>query len=648
MKRRLYRIGLGAFLFVLALAAQKLSLIKDQNGLVIMFLIAYLVAGHDVIRKAGRNIVRGQVMDENFLMVVASLGAFLISEMSEAVGVMLFYEIGEFFQDYAVNHSRRSIAALMDIRPDQANVRRGQEILTVSPEEVNVDEIIVIKPGERIPLDAVVTNGNSYVDTMAVTGEPVPRAVCEGEPLISGCINKNGVLEARVTRAYADSTVARILDLVENAAQRKAQSEAFITRFARYYTPIVVITAVLLALIPSLITGEPSVWIYRALSFLVISCPCALVISVPLSFFGGIGGASSKGILIKGSNYLEALAGADTVVFDKTGTLTKGVFEVSKILPTKAFLSLRREEETILPKKQTGHSDDAQDEDELLCLAAYAESYSTHPIASSIIKTAKERGVFQEGNPNITVSDIRETAGKGVSCVINNMRIVCGNERFLRESGIPMEEELVEDNNDFSQGTAVYLAVDNIKAGVILIADEIKTDAEACIAGLKAEQIRSVMLTGDHQEIADAVAKKLGIDTVYAELLPGDKVDIVEKLIKEEAPERTLVFMGDGINDAPVLARADIGVAMGGVGSDAAIEAADIVLMTDEPAKLLTAARIARKTLRIVRENIIFAIGVKLLILILAAFGIANMWGAVFADVGVAMIAILNAMRAMK
>ena len=631
MKRRRNSIVYGALLFILALCVQKLNLIRDGNVQIILFLLAYFVVGGDVIKKAVRNIRNGQVFDENFLMVIASLGAFLISEMSEAVGVMLFYQIGEFFQDYAVNSSRKSIAALMDIRPDRANVKRDGEITEVSPDEVSVGETIVIQPGERIPLDSIVTKGSSMLDTVAITGESVPRSAKEGDELLSGCINKNGVLEASVTKTFSESTVSRILELVENASSRKAETENFITKFARYYTPAIVISAALLALIPSLITREPSIWIYRALSFLVISCPCALVISIPLSFFGGIGGASSKGILIKGGNYLEALAQADTVVFDKTGTLTRGVFQVTNILPSSSF------------QEQAGK----RAPDELLRLTALSESFSTHPIAVSIIEAATERKLYAASDKaGLDSSNITEHSGRGITTVIKNKAISCGNRKLMDEQGITIdpEAETVSDGG----GTYIYIAIDGQYAGLIVISDELKPDAATCIAGLQKLGMKTVMLTGDHKKAADSVAKALAIDAVYSELLPTDKVELAEKLLENEKNGHKLVFVGDGINDAPVLARADIGIAMGGVGSDAAIEAADIVLMTDEPSKLITAYSISKKTLRIVKENIVFAIGVKLLTLLLAALGIATMWAAVFADVGVAVIAILNAMRAAR
>ncbi|HAG69667.1 MAG TPA: heavy metal translocating P-type ATPase [Lachnospiraceae bacterium] len=626
-KKRLGRICCGALLFILAVVVSGLELVTDRNVQVILYLIAYFVTGGDVIKKAVRNIRNGQVFDENLLMVIASLGAFLISEMSEAVGVMLFYQIGEFFQDYAVNNSRKSIAALMDIRPDKANVKREGVISEVSPAEVRVNEIIVIRPGERIPLDCIVTGGSSRLDTVAMTGEAVPRSVREGDPLISGCVNLSGVLEARVTSEFSESAVSRILELTENASSRKAASENFITKFARYYTPAVVVTALLLAVIPSLITGQPRVYVYRALSFLVISCPCALVISVPLSFFGGIGGASSKGILIKGSNYLEALAKADTVVFDKTGTLTRGVFKVSDIRPSASFSENRSAKEA---------------EDELLLLAAQAECFSSHPIASSILEEAKARGLYEDSfRDQSDSSGYEELAGFGISVRLSGKRVLCGSRRLMRENGIA-----ADDLQEVKEGSHVFIALDDKFAGHIIISDELKADAGACITALKKMNMKTVMLTGDHKKTADIVAEKLSIDEVYSELLPQDKVELAERLISQERDGGKLVFMGDGINDAPVLARADIGVAMGGAGSDAAIEAADIVLMTDEPLKLITACNISRKTLRIVKENIIFAIGVKVITLILAALGAATMWAAVFADVGVAFIAIINALRA--
>ncbi len=628
MKKRRDRIVCGALMFVLAICAKESGFVEDNNAQIILFLIAYFITGYDVIRKAVRNIRNGQIFDENFLMVIASVGAFLISEMSEAVGVMLFYQIGEFFQDYAVNRSRGSIAALMDIRPECANLKKDGEIREVSPDEVHIGDIFVIKPGERIPLDGIVVKGESMLDTMAITGEPVPRTVREGEELLSGCINKDGVLEARAVKEYSDSTVSRILELVENASSRKAETENFITKFARYYTPAVVSLAALIALIPSLITGNPSVWVYRALSFLVISCPCALVISVPLSFFGGIGAASQKGILVKGSNYLEALANMDTVVFDKTGTLTKGVFKVTQVLPSEGF-SQRFGDGTYK---------------ELLRVASLAESFSTHPIAMSIMQEATAMDACDESlKASVEPSDIKEISGNGVRAVIDGSVVLCGNKRLIGSEGIALPEDLKE-----ATGTHIYVAVDGMFAGRIIISDELKEDSRDCIEGLKRLSVRTVMLTGDHKITADIIASELGIDEAYSELLPADKVEIAERLLSEEKNGGKLLFMGDGINDAPVLARADIGAAMGGLGSDAAIEAADIVFMTDEPSKLLLAYRISKKTLRIVKENIIFAIGVKLIILLLAAFGLASMWAAVFADVGVAVIALINAMRAMR
>lgn len=632
MKKRAVTIGYGALLFLIAVLVKELHLIKNYNVQLILFLAAYLVTGRDVIKKAVRNLRNGQVLDENFLMTIASLGAFLISEMSEAVGVMLFYQIGEFFQDYAVNHSRKSIAALMDIRPDSANVKRGEAVETVSPEEVKTGEVIVIRPGERIPLDSVVLSGESMLDTVAITGEPVPKKVTEGSQLISGCINISGVLTASVQKEYSDSTVARILELVESASSRKAESENFITKFARYYTPIVVGLAAIIAIIPSIITGNAADWIYRALSFLVISCPCALVISVPLSFFGGIGGASAKGILIKGSNYLEGFAKAETVVFDKTGTLTKGTFSVTEIQPSKELTS------------ESGDEEGARNT--LLSLAALSEGFSTHPIAQSILEAAEKAGLPQkEGQKELKASDIQELGGLGIQAEIEKDRILCGNRRLLEKNNIIIPEGAASLQN----GTVVYIAKGSIFAGYIVISDELKSDAKACLEGLKKLGLRTVMLTGDRKEAAKLVAGELGIDEFHADLLPTDKVEIVEALLgKKKQKDGKLVFVGDGINDAPVLARADIGVAMGGAGSDAAIEAADIVIMTDEPSKLLQAYAISRKTLNIVKQNIVFAIGVKVLILILAAFGLASMWAAVFADVGVAVIAILNALRAMK
>lgn len=609
-QRQLARILFGAAVYAFGLWY------KTDNGIfsLCVYLAAYLIIGGDILCRAGRNIVRGKVFDENFLMSIATIGAFAVGDYREGVAVMLFYQVGELFQGYAVGRSRKSIAELMDIRPDYANVRRGDALDKVDPNEVNVGDIIVVKAGERVPLDAEVVEGNSSVDASALTGESVPRDVGPGDALLSGCINITGVLAARATKEFGESTVSKILDLVENAGAKKSNSEHFITKFARYYTPAVVAAAALLAVIPPLALPGATFreWAYRALSFLVVSCPCALVISIPLSFFGGIGGASRSGILVKGGNHLEALARAEIFVFDKTGTLTKGAFRVQRILP------------------------EGIPEAELLELAAHAESYSNHPISLSLRQA-------YGGKPDpARVSDVEEIPGRGVMATVDGRRIVAGNDKLMEMLGIPFRraEEV---------GTVVYVAADGAYVGYILIADEIKPDAQKAIADLRAAGVKqTVMLTGDAEEIAHSVAKKLGIDRVWAELLPADKVEKTEELLLEKSPGGKLAFVGDGINDAPVLARADIGIAMGGLGSDAAIEAADVVIMTDEPAKLAQAMRISRKTLRIVKENIVLALSVKGAVLLLVAFGYSSMWAAVFADVGVAVLAILNAIRMLK
>lgn len=621
LKKRIRRVGTGAVCYLAAVLLEKL--IPDLNGIIrfVVFLAAYAIIGGDVVKNAVKNIGHGQIFDENFLMVIATVGAFFVGDYPEAVAVMLFYQVGECFQSYAVNKSRKSIAALMDIRPDYANVLRDGEEKEVDPEEVAIGETIVIKPGERIPLDGMVLTGSSALDTMALTGESLPRDVETGDEVISGCINLSGVLEVKVNKEFGQSTVAKILDLVENASSKKAESENFITKFAKYYTPIVVFCALALAVIPPLIlSGGWSMWIYRALTFLVISCPCALVISIPLSFFGGLGGSSKAGILIKGSNYLEALADAEIVVMDKTGTLTKGNFAVTKIL-----------------------TEEGVSKEELLELAAYAESYSTHPISQSLTKAYQDTG---KGMSKERLGTVEEIAGHGVKAVIDGSTVLAGNEKLMKKEQVSIGAKRQEEAR---AGTLVHVAKDGRYLGAAVIADEIKTDAKEAVAGMKAMGIKQiVMLTGDRKEAAEHVAEQLGITTVYAGLLPGDKVDRVEELFGQKSEKGKLIFVGDGINDAPVLARADIGIAMGGLGSDAAIEAADIVIMTDEPSKIAKAMKISGRTLRIVKENIVFAIGIKVLVLLLAAFGMANMWAAVFADVGVAVIAILNAMRALK
>lgn len=609
-KRTLIRILITAAAFA---AAWLLPL--EGIAQLLVYLAVYALIGWDVLWRAVRNIAHGQVFDENFLMAVATIGAFCLQDYREAVAVMLFYQVGELFQSYAVGRSRRSIASLMDIRPDYAHVEENGELVKRDPEEIAVGQSIVVLPGERIPLDGQVVEGHSSLDTSALTGESAPRDVEEGEDVISGCVNLTGRLHIRVSRVYGESTVARILDMVENSTAQKAKAENFITRFARIYTPAVVIAAVLLAVVPPLfLPGHPfGDWIFRALTFLVISCPCALVISVPLSFFGGIGGASREGVLVKGSNYLEALSHAEIVVFDKTGTLTKGCFSVTKAEPAPGWTR-----------------------EQVVELAAYAESQSLHPIAQSI-----QKAVGAPLQPS-RVEEVEEQAGYGVRARVDGRTVLAGNHRWMKQAGIPCGEGP-------SGGTVVYVAVDGRYAGRLLIEDELKEDAAQAVAGLKTVRVRqTVMLTGDSQAAAEKVAQRVGIDRLYAGLLPGDKVEKVEALFAEKSSGGQVVFVGDGINDAPVLARADVGVAMGGLGSDAAIEAADVVIMTDEPGKLVTAIRIARKTMRIVRQNIVFALGVKAVVLVLGALGMANLWAAVFADVGVSVIAIGNAIRALR
>ena len=607
-KKQLLRILLTAVLYAIAI-------LLPFEGIprLAVFLVVYLVIGGDILLKAGRNILHGQVFDENFLMAVATVGAFFLEEYPEGVAVMLFYQVGEWFQSYAVSKSRRSISELMDIRPDYANVLREGQLVQVDPEEVQVGDTVVVKPGERIPLDGIVLEGISAVDTSALTGESVPRDVQPGQDIISGCINQTGVLNIKVTKEFGQSTVAKILELVENASDKKSKSENFITKFARYYTPIVVIAAVLLAVLPPLLLGQEfNIWIARALTFLVISCPCALVISIPLSFFGGIGGASKSGVLVKGSNYLEALADTEIVVFDKTGTLTKGSFAVSKIIPEEFSA------------------------DELLETAAYAEDYSNHPIALSIKKA------FGKEIETSRIGEIEEIPGHGVKAVIDGKEVLAGNIKLMKKENIACKEEQ-------QVGTVVHLSIDGRYAGYICIEDEIKEDSPRAIQDLKAAGIRkTVMLTGDSDAVGQKVAKELKLTKAYTELLPADKVDRMEELMQEKSPKGKLAFVGDGINDAPVLARADIGIAMGGLGSDAAIEAADVVIMTDEPSKIAQVMKISKKTLRIVRQNIVLALGVKGVVLILGALGFASMWAAVFSDVGVSVLAILNAMRALN
>ena len=652
-KKMLIRIVIAAVLVV------AFSLIP-MKGYVkfVLFMIPYLVIGYDILKKAGKGILNRQMFDENFLMAVATIGAILLGDYKEGVAVMLFYQIGELFQSYAVGKSRRNISELMDIRPDYANIEQDGKLEQVDPDEVEIGSVIVVQPGERSPLDGVVVEGESMIDTSALTGESVPRRAAAGDEIISGCVNGSGLLRVRVTKEFDDSTVARILELVENASSKKAKVENFITRFARYYTPVVVIAAVALAFVPPIVLGgEFGEWIQRACIFLVISCPCALVISVPLSFFGGIGAASRIGVLVKGSNYLEAVSELDTVVFDKTGTLTKGEFKVTELHP--AGIS----------------------EDELLELAAYAENYSTHPIAESIREAYRERkgslaetetqkanagtaeivldadndtikevqskegvqGVVRKPLIDLTrIGETNEISGHGIETTIDGHKVLAGNGRLMKSKNIPYQE-------CDGIGTVIYLAKDGKFAGSILIADTIKPETEDAIRGLKAAGIRrTVMLTGDRKAVGEAVAAKVGIDQAYTELLPADKVQKVEEMLAEMTGKRKLAFVGDGINDAPVLSRADVGIAMGSMGSDAAIEAADIVLMDDNPAKIAGVVKIGRKTMAIAHQNIVFALAVKAVVLLMGAAGVANMWEAVFADVGVSVIAILNAMRALR
>lgn len=610
MTKRLWRIIIGAAV----LATAVLLSLNNEWLQIALFIISYIIVGGDVVKRAVKNIFKGQVFDENFLMSIATIGAFFIGEYPEGVAVMLFYQVGELFQSYAVGKSRKSIASLMDIRPDYANVKKDDELVKVDPDEVQIGDIIVIKAGEKIPLDGKVIEGSSMIDTSALTGESVPREVEVGSDILSGCININGVITAEVTKEFGESTVSKILDLVENASSKKSNSEQFITKFARYYTPVVVIIAVFLAIIPPLVIDGAtfSDWIYRALAFLVVSCPCALVISIPLSFFGGIGGASKKGVLVKGSNYLEALAETEIVVFDKTGTLTKGVFNVQEIHP------------------------EGVSKEELLELTAHAESYSNHPISLSL------KRAYSKEIDNGRISDVEEISGHGVIATVDGKKVMVGNIKLMKMMDIPyFKGELI--------GTIVHVAVNNKYIGYIVIADEVKEDSAQAIKELKAANIKqTVMLTGDNKSIGSKVAKELGLDKVYAELLPADKVEKLEELFSQKSKKGKLAFVGDGINDAPVLARADIGIAMGGLGSDAAIEAADVVIMTDEPSKIATTMKISKKTLKIAHQNIVFAIGIKIIVLILSAFGITTMWAAIFADVGVTIIAVLNAFRALN
>ena len=633
-KKWLKRILLALALFFTVMALDEFGVLASIFGepgalyaSFALYLIPYLIAGHDVLLKAWRNIRRGEAFDESFLMAVATIGAFAMiffpetePHMAEGAAVMLFYQVGELFQSYAVGKSRKSIAAMMDIAPDYANIERDGAIVEVDPDEVQVGDIIVVKPGERVPIDGVVVDGTSQLDTAALTGESVPRHIEVGGEVISGCINMTGVLRIRTTKLFGTSTVSRILELVENASEKKARTENFITRFARVYTPIVTLAAVAIAVVPPLLgMGAWAGWILRGLTFLVVSCPCALVISVPLSFFGGIGGASRLGILVKGSNYLEALAQVDTVVFDKTGTLTSGTFGVVGVRPA-----------------------DAIDSDRLLAVAAHAEAFSDHPIALSVKKAYLDEAPADSERiiDQARIEDAAEESGHGVKATVDGHAVLVGNDKLMSAHGISCPDcELT--------GTILHVAIDGAYAGHIVIADTVKDDAAQAIADLHAAGVeRCIMLTGDREEVARSVASDLGLDEYHAQLLPGDKVEQVERIL--DSARGNLAFVGDGINDAPVLTRADVGIAMGAMGSDAAIEAADIVLMDDKPSNIARAIRVARKTMRIVHQNIVFAIGVKLLILALAAVGIANMWLAVFGDVGVAVIAILNAMRAMN
>ena len=608
-KKKEVIIIISAVLFAIALFVK-----MNQTLQLILMLVAYILLGKDTVLKAVKNVEKGDFFDENFLMTIATLGAIIIGEYPEAVAVMLFYEIGELFQSYAINKSRKSIADMMDIKPEYANVIRDNKSQKVDPDEVKIDEIIEIKPGERVPLDAIIVKGETTLDTSALTGESVPVEVREGATILSGCININALILAKVTKEYFDSTVNKVLDLVENAASKKSTSERLITRFAKIYTPIVIGLAVLLAIFPPIISGEYNfrVWIFRALSFLVVSCPCAFVISIPLSFFSGIGAASRAGVLIKGGNYLEALSKVDTVVLDKTGTLTKGVFNVQKVI--------------VIDKNIK--------EDEFISLVAMAESGSNHPISKSIQK------YYNKEIDTNSINSIKEISGKGIEAVINNKKILVGNEKLI---DVPNDIII----NDI--GTILYVEIENKFAGYIVISDEIKKDAKKAIKGLKDIGIKkSIMLTGDVEKVAKKVGKELGLDEIYSNLLPQDKVSKFEEIIKNKNSKGNVVFVGDGINDAPVLARADVGIAMGAMGSDAAIEAADVVIMTDEPSKIVTAIKSSKKTMKIAMQNIILAFGVKAIALILSALGITDMWMAVFADTGVTILAVLNSFRALK
>ncbi len=609
MKKKLYKIIISGILFLIAF------LLKIDNKVVnnILFIISYIIVGKEILEKAFKNITRGKVFDENFLMTVATLGAFLIGKYPEAVAVMLFYQIGELFQIYAVDKSRKSVAALMDIRPDYANLLDDGKEIKVNPEKVNMGDVIIIKPGEKIPIDGVVIEGNTSLNTFALTGETVPREVGKKDEVLSGSINNEGLIKVKTTKKFSDSTVSKILDLVENASSKKSNSENFISKFAKYYTPIVVVIALTLCIFPPIILNQKfTTWIYRGLSFLVVSCPCALVVSIPLSFFGGIGASSKIGVLIKGSNYIESLSKTETIICDKTGTLTEGVFEVQKIKPVDIS------------------------EKELLKYAAYTEHFSNHPISMSLKKA------YGKKIDSSKVTNTKEISGKGVIATIDNKEIIVGNEKIVKDENIKyVKSEEV--------GTIIYIAIDKKFAGTIVISDKIKKDAKKAIRLFRKNNVKKiVMLTGDKENISKEVFDELKLDDYKAELLPQDKVEIVEQIIKEKTESKQVAFIGDGINDAPVLALSDIGIAMGGAGSDAAIEAADIVIMTDEPSKLADAMKISKKTMKIVKENIIFAITVKIVVLLLSALGLATMWAAVFADVGVSVIAILNALRILR
>lgn len=607
MKKRQFKIIISLILFIIGM------IIKFRNEYIskFIFIISYIIVGYDILKKAVKNILKKEIFDENFLMSIATIGAFGVGEFPEAVAVMLFYQIGELFQSYAVDKSRKSISSLIDIRPDFANVIRENIIEKVEPDEVKIGEEILVKPGEKIPLDGIVLHGESMINTKALTGESVPRKVIVGNEVLSGCINESGVLKIKVTKEFEESTVNKILELVENASSKKSKSENFINKFSKYYTPIVVIIAAIIAIFPPVILNNASYtdWVYRALSFLVVSCPCALVISVPLSFFGGIGGASKIGILIKGSNYLESLSKTEVVVFDKTGTLTEGVFDVQKV-------------------ESVGIS-----KEELIEIVAYAEKFSNHPIANSV------RKAYGKEIDESKIMDICELSGKGIFAKVDGKEVLVGNEKLMQEKNIYYK-------NCEEVGTVLYVSIDNSFAGYILISDKIKSDSKKAIESLKSIGIKQiVMLTGDRKKVAEDVSKKLELNSVYTELLPNDKVQKLEELLKGKSKSGKLIFVGDGINDAPVIAMSDVGVAMGGLGADSAIEAADVVIMTDEPSKVGMAIKIAKKNMRIVKENIVFAIFVKICVLILSAFGISTMWEAVFADVGVSIIAIVNALR---